>query len=335
MNGKHALYAVLMAFLSINAQSFSMYPAIFKGAKFIGAAALPTLGVVKARNGLDKLKNDQDKLNNPVVCKAMVEAQYPLSKVSALSGDTDRWVRKEIERFGVQYPQSLPILSATDITVELQKTLLRLGREFGIDSQTQKIAKPELNAAILSDKILVIKDNGDLDYIVQNRDNDPKSIARLSMILGHEMKHRNNQDTKKSSYFNAVFPLVAQGVYSSVSHVFNKRYGITQPQTFLKTALRSSVAVGSIVPKLCVWDIGLACYGRYQEAKADEYACQHAKNRLELEMFRDYFKDVEKECYGSVDGQGRLEVSLSDSHPYPGDRAAMAQKYLDKKDCKT
>ena len=112
-----------------------------------------------------------------------------------------------------------------------------------------------------------------------------KSLTRMH-ILKHELKHIIKDDTKKIMCALGLIPVSVETVCSGVTHAFNKRYGIEAPKTFLKTAFRSSVAVGSVVPKLMFSLLGMSFYKRYEETAADKFACENAQTKTRhLQIF--------------------------------------------------
>src|SRR5260221_13762958 len=74
---------------------------------------------------------------------------------------------------------------------------------------------------------------------------------------------------------------------------FRKLCNIQEPKTLVKTILRSSVAIGSIVPKAFMSVISSILLHRYHESRADKFACEHAESRLELEEFAKWHKENE------------------------------------------
>jgi hypothetical protein len=175
-----------------------------------------------------------------------------------------------------------------------------------------------------------------------------KDIARSKTTVKHECKHYLNQDTKKRMEALVAIPVAVQAGCSTLTYGLNKLLNIEPPKTVLRTLLRSALSVGAIMPKTGISFVGLILYTRYQESEADRFACERAESRLELSERVAEFKEDEKNAKNSAmqymsnfadmdkKSQDRLvrlfEFIIDKKHPYSGDRAAMAQEYLDKWD---
>lgn len=172
-----------------------------------------------------------------------------------------------------------------------------------------------------------------------------RDIARNSVVLRHEAHHAINQDAHGTMYAQMVIPIVVQAGCSTVTCGVNKVCGIKSPTKWSWTIMRSGLAVGGIAPKIFFGGVGLLAYMRFFEKRADKGACENAKNDLELKEFYTFFKEIE-EPFEKVDLSAIPQWISEDEynkkhllrlihftrdpvHPYPGDRAAMVQGYIE------
>lgn len=121
--------------------------------------------------------------------------------------------------------------------------------------------------------------------IVQN----PR-MALSAMSLRHEVSHVINDDVKRKTYALMWIPAAVQGVCSSASYGFNKLFNIKSPKKLVPALFRSSLAVGSIPVKITLSTLGMISSMRHYEKQADQYACENAGSRLELEEFEKFFQ---------------------------------------------
>lgn len=314
-------YIVLITVLLVGKQSFAMHQLVFRGAKVIGSGAVPCLTAYSAHKkyqDYEKFQDNLDKCGNfrMALSEQSREFFFPFGDDTPMPKRVEEFAKKRMEKVGVPRAQSMPM-------------------------STQIIVK---DWAATYDRVLLAgeKSLNELDKALS--DNDKKVIARHNIILTHEASHVINEDVKK---FILVGPVVASGlqmVSSTMSYAFNKTCGIENPKTWLRTLARSSMAIGSIVPKLGLTGIGIIAYQRHREAMADKFACENAETRLELEEFRDFFREHEDilkkhapALHPSIEQNEvnqqrwlRLVAFNKDHvHPYPSDRADMVQKYID------
>jgi hypothetical protein len=227
-----------------------------------------------------------------------------------------------------------------EVRSQLEHNIIKREKKRILSDLDRLIDEQEKNTLMEFDRFLVEAKN--------EIDRSSRVIARETMILGHEAWHIINEDTKKLNYALGTIPVGVQVVSSAISRTFNKIFGIKDPKTWFRTILRSSAAVGSIVPKLLLAGIGRIAYDRHVEANADEFACKNAQSLEQLEEFRSFFQriedDVEKKVPNHKDlseasrkWQLKLAYFIKDpNHPYPGDRVKDVQKHIDqwKKDHK-
>jgi Zn-dependent protease with chaperone function len=198
-----------------------------------------------------------------------------------------------------------------------------------------------------------------------------KECAEAKSLLRHEIAHSINEDLKGRVCALFAVPVAVQAVCSGATYNFNKLCGIKAPTTPLRTAFRSSLAVGNIPFKIVLGYLGQVFYWRYQEKRADVYSCENAMDRLELEEYRDFFQEAHarnksillsspekilkdnaqgifkddeivakmlaKKLNESTEIDDSLWIKLAyltfdPKHPYPGDRADMVQEYIKKWD---
>lgn len=314
MNKKYLVYSFSIMLLMACNPSFSMYKWIFRGAKTVGKVTLPILGGALAYEqykGYDKFCQDIN-TNGPV--SAINNA--PLLLLGGIKAvdkpvpvEVEKWIRKNMEQHGDSSLQTSPIaLIAGDIPAAAVFEVLTIGAE----------RAEELNNAL------------------QNKADNSKAIVdENAMILRHEIKHMINHDSKKGSmYATGLVPIAVEAACSGTTYVFNKICGIEAPKRFLGMALRSSVAIGSIAPKLALNFASIVFYKRYREAQADKFACEHAETKEELEEFAKFFKKYENPALAS---KSRTEVRLLEAqrypiHPAPIDRREMVESYINKRD---
>lgn len=314
-------YIVLMTILMVVKPSFSMHQLIFRGAKLVGKGTLPVLGgalsyhQIKKHNQFSKDMDEAgsnpkvmaDVINNaPIIRGLQVFDDFPPKAVEELL--RNRWMK-----IGHPLVQTMPIVVTKTSGIPA----------VAICNKAVGIGYDEVNT--LNDALL-----GKID-------NSKEVIAGQKMISLHEIFHIINNDSKNRFYALGIAPIAVEAMSSGVTYGFNKICHIEVPKTWLKTVARSSLAVGSIVPKLCFNLFAVCSYHKYGEFCADRFACENAETREELIAFRDEFRkyqhDFEQEYQFQKDTNFRLEYTKVDpAHPYLGDRADMVQKYIDKWD---
>lgn len=197
--------------------------------------------------------------------------------------------------------------------------------------------------AVLSDKVIVVHPEIAAAIVSGNEE----IIAQSEMLKKHEFKHLLNGDVQKKAYSLVAAPCVVQAAGSGLTYSFNRIVDRKQPKTLLSLTGRSLVAVGAIGPKFFISNLGVIAYIRYQEAQADRFACEHAESREELETFKNLWGNQaamyeqvmsQQANYVYADEKQRnrmvriFQFTDDREHPYPGDRAEMVQKYIDKWD---
>lgn len=332
MNKKYLKSSILVASLFISSISFSMHTIFFRGAKLIGKGMLPAVGGLISYcqiKELNKLSQSIEASNgNPELIVDAINYAHPLIRAYMRASDepvpveVEDLFRKKIEKLPGQLSQNLPMVLSPFLygspAAALGNVLL-----VGLD-ESKKLHNALLHKA---------------------DPNNDKIIKESTMLTLHEMGHIAKNDLKNGAYVVGTLPIAVEAVSSGTVYIWNKMYGRVQmPKTFLKTALRSSMAVGSIIPKCAFNVLGLVSYKRHREACADRFACQHAESREELEAFRDFFKKEQDEFekdYCFEEGTSawlkkntlRLKYAKIDLiHRYLGDRADMVQGHINKWD---
>ena len=166
-------------------------------------------------------------------------------------------------------------------------------------------------------------------------DQHKRTIARDSMILKHELGHIVHKDSQQNISKMVAIPIAVEAVSFGITKSSRKLFNMQQqPKTFLKTTLRSSSAVGAIVPKAIVGLTSTIFLQRQQEARADRFACEHAASRLELEEFAKFCEKLENSEWASESRMAVrfLEATKDPIHPAPVDRKEKIESYLPKWD---
>jgi hypothetical protein len=177
-----------------------------------------------------------------------------------------------------------------------------------------------------SGKIIYVPtdESNELNKALKNKED--RIIAYHLAALKHEIGHIINKDPQHKVYAKAMIPLGVEALSFGATKIFRKVGNISpQPKTFLKTGLRSCFAIGAIMPKLFMSRLGLSEFSKYQEARADKFALEHAESRLEFEeLIKRYSK---KPILLDIS-----ELFKLPTHPTHDDRKAMVEKYKDKWD---
>ena len=161
-----------------------------------------------------------------------------------------------------------------------------------------------------------------------------KIIARDAMILKHELGHIVNKDIENKKYVAASVPLGVEAISFGITSGFKKLYKINPPKKLMSAALRSSGAVGAIIPKALLNIALFIEFERYEESRADKFACKNAESRLELEQYAHAFGEQENPDWATKNRMKVrwLEGSNDLTHPCFADRREMVESYLVKWD---
>jgi hypothetical protein len=284
MNKKHLIYTILAIFLTTCKPSVAMYGAIFKTARAVGVTALPVYGLDKV-NATNKCFEDSNK------------EVIPFSHIAI-----EEWGREKMKQLEVPDAESLSFKY-----------------NLGWSTNGKKISVPEDECNELNDALKFNKSF--FSKIGFLRGNEDKLVACHSMILKHEICHIINKDPQSQMYALAAIPLGIEVVSFGATKAFRKLCNMqTQPKMFLKTMLRSGVAIGAIGPKMLMGGLGQAAFSRYKEVEADKFACEHAESRLELTEYANFFEARE------------TKAALFDTHPCHADRREMVERYIAKWD---
>jgi hypothetical protein len=165
-------------------------------------------------------------------------------------------------------------------------------------------------------------------------DDQDKKIALQSMCLKHEVGHIVHSDTQNGLHYLIGIPVGIEAISFGATKGFRKLCNIqSSPKTFIKTMLRSCSAMGAIVPKMFVGVMSILFLKRQKEMRADQYMCEHAESRLELEAMADDFREREKtEWLRALSGKKEDIIfssgSIFSTHPSHSDRREQIETYL-------
>ena len=329
MNKK--IIALIALSLNLSLPLFSMNALVYRTAKIIGRGALPLAGagiaykinknLAEFNEKIELIKND-----DPIKFGGM----FISNKVSP---EVEKFVRDSLRDAGCADAETIKIVSEMDplsFSKDLDEKRMEasvFGKVLIIDNDliAHRLKYSSCYISFL-DRLFLDKDS--LEYkkrkFEAELEDREKKLKETYIILAHETKHYNNQDSRKGTYAFAGIPLAIEASCAAVTGAFRKHFGIKQPQTILKTVLRSSCAIGAIAPKQLLNVLACMGYSRYQESGADRYACEHARDRKDLEAFYAYFNEAQ-ERYG-------LCNEYLTTHPPYAKRKAMTQSYMDKWD---
>jgi hypothetical protein len=297
MNKKYLQYSVLMMLLMIYKPSYAMYGAMFNVARFVGVTTLPVFGSYTAYN---RHKDNQKKLKElkPVTENAVKD-----------------WFTEEKKKLNMLNVES----------VSLFEDQAWASGSYG---KTGYITAPSNNIIKLNEALTNKSVNNET---IAAQDNS--EIARNAMLLKHELAHIINKDFQNGTYALVAIPLVVEALSFGTTSVFRKLCNIEEPKTLIKTMLRSSAALGSIVPKSLLSAALLIPFWRYREKRCDKFACEHAESRLELEEFAKWHKKNESPyATGNRRDIRFAEFEKDPVHPAPVDRKEMVEAYIAKWD---
>ncbi len=298
VNKNYPKYAALMLLFVFINPSFAMGGKVFQLTRIIGIGALPVLGLRDAYRSNKAIEKNSEE--SPSIAEVSIK----------------EWGRKKMER--LNFP------NADSITFEYGP---------GWSVAGKKITVPDSERAVLDEALEFHKSYwSKIGFLQENRD---EIIAWHSMLLNHEVGHVINKDSQNVPYVKVAIPVGIEALSFGMTKALRKVCNIEQkPKTFCTTILRSSFAVGAIVPKAFANLIVGILHRRYVETRADRFACEHAESRLELEQFAEFFK---KGKIPKLASKSRLEVRLLEAmrdpmHPAPIDRLEMVESYIDKWD---
>jgi hypothetical protein len=174
-------------------------------------------------------------------------------------------------------------------------------------------------------------------------------IALCSIVLKHEASHLKNVDYKRIALLRSNISWKWFKIYCVIGVFIGYKSLSESTQSWNQWLLCSfMVLYGTLNSLLFPLSIAKNMCARDCEREADEYACENAENRKQLEQFYAYFKDDAvsfiKECHKkypclkmcSRKNQMRLlRVShyfFDAEHPFFIDRAAVVKKYIQKWD---
>jgi Peptidase family M48 len=266
MNKNYLIFTILMISLMLSQPSFAMYGAIFKAARTVGMTILPACGLYLCNE-----ESKQKKESNEFFKRS------PLISETALT----TWGKEKMEQLNVPHSESISFMYGLDWATSAEQFVL-VPRWKGY----------QLNYALQSKNSSCM----DLFYKIRYLGDDPdKTIARHSMALKHEIGHIINKDMLKRTYYLAAIPVAVEAMSFGMTKILRNLCNIQQqPKTFLTTMLRSCSAVGAIIPKALIGSAAYIFSKKYQEARADRFACKNAESRLELEEMEKLFQDIKE-----------------------------------------
>lgn len=293
MNKKHLQSIVLMILLMTYKPSCAMYGTIFKVAQFVGVTTVPAFGSYTAYN---RHKDNQKKLKDlkPVTENAVKD-----------------WFTEENKKLNMLDVESVSLLA------DQAWASASYGKIGYVTVPSNNMIK--LNEALINKSMN--------NEITAAQDNSEK--ARNTMSLKHELAHVIYKDFQHGAYALVAIPLAVEAVSFGATSVFRKLCNIEEPKTLIKTMLRSSAALGSIVPKSLLSAALLISFWRYREKRCDKFACEHAESRLELEEFAKWHKENESpHATGNRRDIRLAEFEKDPVHPAPVDRKEMVEEYI-------
>ena len=352
MNRKYVICTVLTMLLTVFQPSFGMSQKfVFYGAKLLGAGTGVGLGfkaLYEEYSDCFNFNNKLSKTGNVGYSLRQEEREiFDISEVdSSVSIEGQEFLRKKLAEVGVPNAHDVYIASGNQWGSVYDKALI-VDRNEMFDLEWALRDKPsysEVHKELLNLRSR-LNDTKDVDnhinILKKRMDEFDNSIGLVSMTASHEAKHMINGDRKKSAYVTLASACGIQVLSSTISGAVNKIFNIQRPKTWSKTLLRSSGSIVSIVPKLILLDLIEQKYHRYQEAGADEFACQKAQSVDELKAYRDFFvryEDKLERMVPVVAGESEAErmnnlrneyAFIDRDHPYPADRVANIQKHID------
>lgn len=336
MNKNYRTYSLLMGFLSLSSLSFSMGNVpkiIYCGSKIITKGILPFVAMREVYK----------------VSKVSAKKAADLPAVQSESPMVQEWAENIIQQAGV-CPAGVSLKYGSDWSSESYNSekniMIPFAESILLESALRK-QRNEHNWSKMSffEKAQNLFFGPNEGYAYFNIKNHDQYVDQASMILKHEVGHIVANDCKNAMRMKLVMPIVIEAACSGVTYNFNRLCKISPPKTIMKSLGRSTFAFVGLVPKAICSSVIYRPYFRYQETKADKFACENAATKNELEAFYGFFKGIElnllkKTCKLSqltheevTEKMLRLEHDVSDfHHPYPADRADMVQKYIDKWD---
>lgn len=295
MNKQYLAYSVLMISLLVSNLSFSMHNLIFRGTQLVSEGYCIGRGLKEAY--------DRKKLMTqvPTLLKPIPEHE-PIHEFVELETKRLNVPKKQLyygsgwasinnallvpydfcERLKLNHSVKKKLDSLRQERDCMEKDIQERKNLTWFGSISSTIPKDDERAVNFLDS--------DIHWYQNKLIEHEKKNACGEFALGHEIGHCNNEDTKGKTYAHIAMPIVVQGVCSSITHSFNKCFGIKSPRTVLHTIGRSSLAAGSIPLKITLDYLGMSFYARYQEKRADVYSCKNAKGRLALE---EAYKDLQ------------------------------------------
>lgn len=294
MKIRNVCMLILCGFLVGFMPSHAMYGAIFNIARLVGTTTLPVVGSYTAYN-------------------RYTDSQKQLAEFKPVTENAvNNWFVKQKNKLNIS-------------NVELVSSLINKPWASCSYGKTGHVAAPSGDIVTLNEALINKSINNETTTTKDNSE-----IALKKMFLTHEFSHIINKDFQNRTYALVAIPVAVEALSFGATSAFRKLCGIQTPKTFTKTMLRSSLAIGSVVPKALLSTVSLIALCRYHETRCDKFACEHAESRLELEVYAKHYKDSESPY---VTTQNRRDVRFAEFekdplHPAPVDRKEMVEAYI-------
>ena len=167
---------------------------------------------------------------------------------------------------------------------------------------------------------------------------DIRELDGKVFAIKHEVGHHFYRHVFKSIGAAIAIPTAIQGMSSMVSYACTKAFNIQQPKTKISTFSRGSLLMLALFLKERAWTVADIYYKHHQENQADDFALAHA-TPSEIAAAIDFFEHKECEFLRwYVENNPNCDIGqvwwghffMGGRHPYPGDQAIKAKKYLEK-----
>lgn len=288
------LYAINISLVMITSTTFPMYRLV----KYFAVSALPIAGLINTKNSFGEYNNREKILFN--------------DKIHSLGKKTDKWVKNIIRECNVE---SIPTLQFPGTNSYL--------------------------FAMYADRAMIMSEatNNSIEDVLNKKNiaaEEQKELNGKAFAVKHEVGHYIRQDTFYRNCASLLIPSTIQAITSTFGYACTKVCGIKAPRTKIASISRGSLLMLSLLLKDRAATIASIAYNRHQEKQADQFALEHASadeisaaidffRVLEVDFLLSYVKDHPNCTVGQV-WWGHF--FLEGKHPYPADRAIMAEEFL-------
>ena len=294
MTIKSYKYFVCINLLMITSATFSMYQLV----KYVAVSALPFAGLINSNNRLKKYNAREEIFFN--------------NQFHRLGKKADNWVKNIINQCNVAFIPALQF--------------------FGEHTYV---------FATYADSVIVMTagTNNRIENILKKKNitaEEQKELNGKAFAIKHEVGHFIRQDTFYGIWASLLIPSTIQAITSTFSYACTKACGIQAPRTKIATVSRGSLLMLSLLLKERASTIASITYNRHQERQADQFALDHA-SADEISAAIDFFRVMEVNFLLSyVKDHPNCDIGqvwwgyffIERHHPYPADRAIMAEEYL-------